>query len=90
MTAEHPPASGGNKPLIAQATQAALPSRFGDFQVHAFEVTIDGQEYGAVVKGDVRGHIGIPKSFCPPPLRGVLLLISRDFKGFQAIPPIFA
>jgi len=44
---------------ITEAASATMPSRFGDFSVHAFR-TEDGQEHGAVVKGDVRGHTGVP------------------------------
>lgn len=41
------------------AAEARLPTRYGEFQVVAFEAD-DGKEYGAVVKGDVRGHRGVP------------------------------
>lgn len=47
-------------PVVRLQAQAALPSRFGDFTVHAFDVSIDGQEYGAVVRGDVRGAESVP------------------------------
>ena len=46
--------------IITRAATANMPSRFGDFQVHAFYCTTDGQEYGAVVKGDISGHTGVP------------------------------
>lgn len=36
-----------------------MPSRFGDFRIVAFE-SVDGKEYGAVVKGEIRGHRGVP------------------------------
>ena len=51
---------GSASPTIRVAAEANLPSRFGDFTVHAFDVSIDGQEYGAVVKGDVRGGVAVP------------------------------
>lgn len=38
---------------------AALPSRFGDFRVIGF-ATSEGQELGAVVRGDVIGAEGLP------------------------------
>jgi GTP cyclohydrolase II len=57
---EQEPTVGAAAPLIRLAAEADLPSRFGAFRVHAFDVTIDGHEYGAVVKGDVRGHHGVP------------------------------
>jgi GTP cyclohydrolase II len=45
--------------LVRLAAEATLPSRFGQFRVVAFE-SQDGKEYGAVVKGDVRGQHGVP------------------------------
>ena len=51
---------GSASPTIRVAAEANLPSRFGDFTVHAFDVSVDGQEYGAVVKGDVRGGVAVP------------------------------
>ena len=45
--------------LIRLASEANMPSRFGMFRVVAFE-SIDGKEYGAVIKGDVRGRDGVP------------------------------
>lgn len=41
------------------AAEAALPSRHGSFRVVAFE-SDDGKEYGAVIKGDVRGKSDVP------------------------------
>ena len=57
---EQEPTTGAAVPLIRLAAEADLPSRFGAFRVHAFDVTFDGHEYGAVVKGDVRGQRGVP------------------------------
>lgn len=45
--------------LVRIAAEAALPSRFGDFRVVAFDA-VDGKEYGAVVRGDIRGASGVP------------------------------
>lgn len=42
--------------LVAEAN---LPTRYGHFTVVAFEAA-DGKEYGAVLKGDVRGRSGVP------------------------------
>lgn len=39
--------------------EARLPTRYGEFTVAAFDAD-DGKEYGAVIKGDVRGHRGVP------------------------------
>ncbi len=45
--------------LVRLAAEARLPSRHGMFRVVAFEA-VDGKEYGAVIKGDVRGKKGVP------------------------------
>lgn len=45
--------------LVRLAAEARMPSRHGDFRVVAFE-SVDGKEYGAVVKGEVRGHDDVP------------------------------
>ena len=45
---------------ITHVASAKMPSRFGDFQVFAFQCTTDGHEYGAVVKGDIRAAEGVP------------------------------
>ena len=49
----------GEGRLVRLAAEARLPTRFGDFRIIAFEA-FDGQEYGAVVKGDVRGVWDVP------------------------------
>lgn len=49
----------GNGRLVRLAAEATMPSRFGEFRVVGFE-SIDGKEYGAVVKGEIRGHRGVP------------------------------
>ena len=45
-------------PKVTLAARARLPSRFGDFQVVAFECE-DG-EYGVVVRGDLEGAEAVP------------------------------
>lgn len=45
---------------ITHSASAQMPSRFGDFQIHAFQCAADGQEYGAVVKGDVTNGVAVP------------------------------
>lgn len=47
------------RPKVRLAAEARLPSRYGDFRVVAFDAE-DGKEYGAVVRGDVRGATGVP------------------------------
>lgn len=49
----------GNGRLVRLAAEATMPSRFGDFRVVAFE-SVDGKEYGAVVKGEISGQRGVP------------------------------
>ena len=44
---------------VRLSAEARLPTRFGHFTVVAFD-TPDGKEYGAVVKGDVRGRTAVP------------------------------
>jgi GTP cyclohydrolase II len=45
--------------LVRLAAEADLPSRYGAFRVVAFDA-VDGKEYGAVIKGEVRGHDSVP------------------------------
>jgi len=45
---------------VSLGAEAALPTRFGNFRVYAFDCRIDGQEYGAVVRGDVRNQEAVP------------------------------
>jgi GTP cyclohydrolase II len=45
---------------VTLGAEASLPTRFGNFRVFAFDCHIDGQEYGAVVHGDVRGKESVP------------------------------
>ena len=40
--------------------EAALPSRYGDFRIFAFECPLEGVETGAVVHGDVRDRENVP------------------------------
>ena len=45
---------------VTLGAEASLPTRFGDFRVFAFDCHVDGQEYGAVVHGDVRDKESVP------------------------------
>ena len=47
-------------PRVRFAAEARLPSRFGDFRVLAYECDEDGNDYGVVVRGDVRGLEDVP------------------------------
>jgi 3,4-dihydroxy 2-butanone 4-phosphate synthase/GTP cyclohydrolase II len=44
-----------NEQLVARVSQARLPTRYGDFIIHAYESRIDGVAHTALVKGDVAG-----------------------------------
>ncbi len=39
--------------LVRLAAQARMPTEFGDFEVHAFESTVDGETHVALVRGDI-------------------------------------
>lgn len=60
MSPNHP------RPTLATArhatlrAEAALPTRYGDFRIFAFECPLEGIETGAVVHGDVRGAENVP------------------------------
>jgi 3,4-dihydroxy 2-butanone 4-phosphate synthase/GTP cyclohydrolase II len=43
-----------NETLVHRAAQAALPTRFGEFRVIAFENDVDGREHVALVKGEIK------------------------------------
>jgi 3,4-dihydroxy 2-butanone 4-phosphate synthase / GTP cyclohydrolase II len=40
--------------LVRRIAQAALPTRFGEFRIIAFENDVDGREHLALVKGEIR------------------------------------
>ena len=46
-------------PSVTASARAKLPTRFGDFDVVGFTAA-DGDEFAAVVKGDVDGASGVP------------------------------
>jgi 3,4-dihydroxy 2-butanone 4-phosphate synthase/GTP cyclohydrolase II len=41
------------EPLIRRLSQACLPTRYGDFTIHAYQSLVDGMEHVALVMGDV-------------------------------------
>ncbi len=41
--------------IVERVAEAALPTRFGDFRVVAYESVLDHREHLALVKGDIRG-----------------------------------
>jgi GTP cyclohydrolase II len=59
MEANMSPERFGAMQRVRIAARAKLPSRFGDFEVVAFEA-VDGREHAAIVRGDVTGKRGVP------------------------------
>ncbi len=47
-------------PPVTLCSEAALPTRFGDFRILAFDCEKDGHEYGVVVKGEISGQQQVP------------------------------
>ena len=43
------------EPLVERASQARLPTRHGEFELHVYRSLQDGREHVALVKGDVAG-----------------------------------
>ncbi len=76
---------------------AELPTRFGDFQIVAFENNQDGKEHVAIVRGDVTGGQNIPvrlhsecltgdafgslRCDCRDQLEAALMAIGQEEKG---------
>lgn len=48
-----------NESLVRRATEALLPTKYGDFKAIAFEDDVDKFEHLALVKGEVRGEDAI-------------------------------
>ena len=45
--------------LVARMGTAKMPTMFGEFVCHAYQSTLDGQEYVAFVKGEVEGKADV-------------------------------
>jgi 3,4-dihydroxy 2-butanone 4-phosphate synthase / GTP cyclohydrolase II len=45
--------------LVTRVSQARLPTRHGEFTIHAYESVVDGMQHTALVKGDVVGAANI-------------------------------
>ncbi len=45
--------------LVRRATEASLPTRYGDFRVIGYESLLDGETHLALVKGHVSGQEGV-------------------------------
>lgn len=83
-------------PGVVLSARANLPSRFGDFEVVGF-TTDDGEEIGAVTRGDLEGAEGVPirlhsecftgdvmgslKCDCRDQLEAALELLGRSERG---------
>jgi GTP cyclohydrolase II len=52
--------SGGSGVCVRIAAVADLPTRYGDFQVVAFDSPHDGKEHAALIRGDVFGQERVP------------------------------
>ncbi|HTT36011.1 MAG TPA: GTP cyclohydrolase II [Thermoplasmata archaeon] len=57
--ADHDCSDGGGI-CVRLAAVADLPTRFGEFQVVAFDSLTDGKEHAALVRGDVAGKSEVP------------------------------
>ncbi len=51
---------GADRVCVKIAAIGELPSRFGDFQVVAFQNNRDGKEHAAFIRGDVTGASDVP------------------------------
>lgn len=47
-------------PLITVGAHARLPSRFGEFDVYAFESLVDGKEHAVIARGSLDGATDLP------------------------------
>ena len=46
--------------LVRLGAKAHLPTRFGDFDIYAFESTMDGKEHAVIARGDLQGAYDVP------------------------------
>jgi 3,4-dihydroxy 2-butanone 4-phosphate synthase/GTP cyclohydrolase II len=83
--------------LVRPVGEASMPTTWGDFRVVAYESTLDGAEYLALVRGDVAGRqqvlarihsqcltgdvLGSVRCDCGDQLRQAMAAISRDGEG---------
>ena len=82
--------------IVRRAVETVLPTPFGEFQLIAYESSIDGQTHMALVKGDVRqppvlvrvhsqcltGDVfGSWRCDCGPQLESALKLIQKEGRG---------
>lgn len=83
--------------LIEPIVDVAMPTEFGDFQLHAFEQITNGQKHLALVKGEwekneevlVRVHsscltgdvFGSCRCDCGPQLQKAMEMVNKDGKG---------
>jgi 3,4-dihydroxy 2-butanone 4-phosphate synthase/GTP cyclohydrolase II len=42
--------------LVRNVAEASLPTRYGDFRIHAYESLIDQQHHVALVMGEIRAR----------------------------------
>ena len=83
--------------LIARLAEAPIPTEYGEFMLHAYESSVDGQHHVALVMGDVR--IGAPplvrvhsqcltgdvfgsrRCDCGPQLDAAMAMVAREGRG---------
>jgi len=46
--------------LVSLGAKARLPSRFGDFDIYAFESRVDGKEHAVIARGELVGARDVP------------------------------
>lgn len=46
--------------LVSVGARARLPSRFGEFDIYAFESVLDGKEHAVIARGDLEGATDLP------------------------------
>lgn len=73
--AAEPPRHGA--PRVEIASDAQLPSKFGQFRVVVFRNDRDGKEHLAMVRGDVAGHEDVPTRLHSECLTGDVLASLR-------------
>lgn len=57
---EHDCSDGGRRICVRVAAIADLPTRYGEFQVVAFDSPTDKKEHAAIIRGDVLGRERVP------------------------------
>lgn len=83
--------------LVCKIEEIDLPTRYGDFRLHLYKSTIDGDSHVALVRGDVNGKkdvlvrvhsqcltgdvFGSDRCDCGPQLAGAMSMIDAENEG---------